>query len=94
MSKPPPPSKPVVTVAPAEAANVKPGDTYDVPPVTVPFRIRRGNNEYDLVEVTFSKVDAVKVLRSRHSRMEVDYELKVLMQTFLGPNRYGPSGDE
>ncbi len=95
MSKPTPQPKVSVEVVASEKARAKPDDNYTPDkPVTVPMRIRRGNNEYDLVEVTFSAPSAVKVLRSRRSRMEVDYELKAKMMTFLGPNRFGPSEEQ
>lgn len=91
MSKPA--VKPTVQVVDSEKVRTKATDTYDVGPVTVPFRIRRGNNEYDLVDVTFSVPSSVLVRRSRISRMEADYELKLMMMNFIGLNRFGPSGE-
>ncbi len=95
MSKPTPQLKLSVDVVPSEKGRTKPDDNYTPEkPITIPLRIRRGNNEYDLVEVTFSVPTSVKVLRSRRSRMEVDYELKAKMMAFIGPNRFGPSEEQ
>lgn len=92
MSKQPP--KPAVTVAESEKARHKEGDVYPVGPIRVPFRVPRGNNEYDLIIATFDAPSSVYVARARASRMEVDYELKLFMQRFLGLNRFGPSAPD
>lgn len=61
--------------------------------VVLPVRVRKGNNDYELVELTFDAPAAVKVLKRGLSRMEVDYELKAEMMKFVGPNRMGPSDE-
>lgn len=60
-------------------------------PISVVVRMRRGNNEYELVEHTFLVPSSSRVLRSGISRMEADYELKLHTQRFAGLNRLGPS---
>lgn len=62
-------------------------------PITVVVRMRRGNNEYELVEHTFLVPSSSRVLRQGLSRMEADYELKLHTQRFAGLNRLGPSED-
>lgn len=62
-------------------------------PVKLMARVRCGNNEYDLVELTFLAPSSSRVVKSGLSRMEVDYELRLSMQHFVGPDRLGPSAE-
>lgn len=59
--------------------------------ISVPVRVRKGNNDYELHELTFAAPTSVKVLRKGLSRAEADYELRIALLNWMGPNRLGPS---
>ena len=78
----------------ASAPQTQPPAPQPLPhPITVVVRLRRGNNEYDLVEHTFLVPASSRVLRQGLSRMEADYELKIHTQKFAGLDRLGPSAE-
>lgn len=54
---------------------------------------RTGNNEYRVVEETYDCAPTSrKVLQPKSFRVPAEDEVRLWLETYLGPNRFGDSG--
>jgi len=71
---------------------VKPVARTHVPATRVVAE-RLGNNEYRVVEHTYDcEPTSVRVLQEKVPRVPAEDEVRLWLETHLGPNRFGDSG--
>lgn len=72
----------------------QPGPTPSVYPDARRVRVERsGNNSYMVVEDVYSGAPKrSKVLMRNATKAEAEYEVRLWLENFLGPNRFGDSG--